>query len=175
MWPIGGMRFRLEYSEKFSDRQDQKEHSTIKGQKLHTPHQFLVPLPYLQKMDNITWREKNPAAASYNPAYLSVPKKKWLNTSLVQIITSLKSMPISHCPEVNWAVFWCGRITVGVVPVLLKHFPIQTHWHEQKVSYWLPLHLNQPPHLLLWWKGTGRKSFPLPIWATWFALTIKAT
>ena len=32
----------------------------IKGQKLQTysPHQFLVPLPYLQKMDNIIWREK---------------------------------------------------------------------------------------------------------------------
>lgn len=51
---------RFEYSGKFSDRQDQKECSMIKRQKLQTysPHLFLAPIPYLQKMDNITWREK---------------------------------------------------------------------------------------------------------------------
>lgn len=37
----------------------------------HVPHSFLAPLPYLQKVDNITWRGK----IQMLPATVSVPKK----------------------------------------------------------------------------------------------------
>lgn len=124
-----GFQKRLDYREKSSDRQDQKEHPMIKGQKLqiYSADQFLAPL-YLQKVDNITCREKVQLLPIITQHICLFQKNcGWIariNHDFPEVSANLL------LPKLSRDVFCSGQITVGAVPMLLKHFGIQTHWHE---------------------------------------------
>lgn len=131
----------------------------IKGQKLqiYSADQFLAPL-YLQKMDNITCREKVQLLPIITQRICLFQKKcGWIphiNHDFPEVNANL---PL---PKLSRAVFWSGQITVGVVPMLLKHFGIQTHWYEPRnlllTSFVLASASTSPPLT----EGTGANPFP---------------